>query len=124
MKKIGDLLKTARKESGLTVDQIAVELGFATRSSVYQMEGRDKLDFTLLKKVCTLYNKPISYFVDYVDTPKTDKDELNKSEMAYSKSDKSFVNEIYEKDQKIISLQDKIIDLQREIIDLTKKVKD
>jgi len=129
MKSIGERLKQARKENKLTADIIADRMSISRRS-VYVLEDRKKLDFATLKKVIEAYEKPASYFLEYLD--EDDKSILLIDEVESfihpqvaeeSKHEYQTRNvEVTELYKKIMELQEEIIELQKENMELRKQL--
>lgn len=119
MTHIGEILRKERKKHGIKVDDLATKLGYANRQSVYSLEKRESIDLLTLRKVAEVLEVPLSTFID---TEHTDNIHPAEEQITEYEKERNCVNEIYEKDQKIIALQDQIIELQKEVITLTKKL--
>jgi transcriptional regulator with XRE-family HTH domain len=61
------LLRTARKDAGLTLEQVAVQLGYQA-SAVSKMErGELRLDYVQLRDYCRAVGVPLVEFVQRVE---------------------------------------------------------
>ncbi len=63
-REIGERIKRAREEIGLTQQELAVRLK-CTQSALSNYElGKRKLDLTLLIEIAQILNKPIDFFTE------------------------------------------------------------
>ena len=83
MSGFGDRLRTARKEIGLTLDQLGDKLG-SSKAYVWQLENKTEASPSgeLLMKLCAALDKPPSYFL--AATPAA-ADELAEGDILYRK---------------------------------------
>src|SRR3989344_3233928 len=62
-KKIGERIKEAREEKGLTQKQLGEFLGYSPMGISYFEQGTREMKVSDLEKLAGFFNKPVSYFL-------------------------------------------------------------
>lgn len=109
--KLGEKLKEARKLSGLTQEQAAVECAIS-RSKLIEIEkGNGPIDTVLLDTMANAYGFSISYFLE--DDPNTEEAEF---EFAFR------ANELEVEDQETVNWARKVLFSIRDIDEIFKEI--
>lgn len=95
---IGSKIKTARKEAGLSQKQLASLVGVSDKAvSAYEV-GRAQPPVGILREISNVTYKPVSYFVDLVETENvTVADRISKIEHELLEVKKILVNQQLQK---------------------------
>ncbi|MCD6310195.1 MAG: helix-turn-helix transcriptional regulator, partial [Candidatus Eremiobacteraeota bacterium] len=71
---LGKRIRAARKEMGMSQDELAKHLGY-TQAAIYKIEaGKSEPGFDTLRKIATVLKRPLAYFLEedeYYRTPMT-----------------------------------------------------